>query len=236
MAATQKSTSWPWFPIHSFRQFFARTYRFGTIQNVTDDRWQTTQCTKGTTDSTVGQKSRVWVLVVIVLFHGREYLRFSVLMLLIRWQNENIYVIYTQRFSFGSTEGKKSKWQRHPPLYLTSCYKRLNNCRETHMMHYVIPIIMSTNVDDQSDKLAMVIGQTKLTTLATIDIMQWNKSRVWSTVLYGSTLIFGDTRIFLTHFRISLLLVATMPKKTIWSHSHFDTVLACDRCTDRAIA
>jgi len=31
------------------------TYRFAAIQNVTDDR-QTTQCAKGTTGSTVGQK------------------------------------------------------------------------------------------------------------------------------------------------------------------------------------
>jgi len=39
MAATQKkSTFWPRFPIHSFRHFFARTYRFATIQNVTDGR------------------------------------------------------------------------------------------------------------------------------------------------------------------------------------------------------
>ena len=52
---TKKSTFWPSFPIHSFGQFFARMYRFATIQNVTDDR-QTTQCTKGLTDSTVGQK------------------------------------------------------------------------------------------------------------------------------------------------------------------------------------
>jgi len=42
----QKSTFWPWFPIHSFRQFFARAYRFATyrftiLQNVTDDRRQT---------------------------------------------------------------------------------------------------------------------------------------------------------------------------------------------------
>ena len=37
--------------------FFARTYRFATIQNVTDRR-QTDrrQCTKGSTNSTVGQK------------------------------------------------------------------------------------------------------------------------------------------------------------------------------------
>jgi len=34
----KKWTFWPWFPIHSFRHFFARTYRFATIQNVTDDR------------------------------------------------------------------------------------------------------------------------------------------------------------------------------------------------------
>jgi len=38
---SKKSTFWPWFPIHSFRHFFARTYRFATIQNVTDRR-QTT--------------------------------------------------------------------------------------------------------------------------------------------------------------------------------------------------
>ena len=43
------------FPIRSFRQFLAKTYRFTTIQNVTDDR-QTTQCPKGATYSTVGQK------------------------------------------------------------------------------------------------------------------------------------------------------------------------------------
>jgi len=35
----KKWTFWPWFPIHSFRHFFAMTYRFATIQNVTD-RWQ----------------------------------------------------------------------------------------------------------------------------------------------------------------------------------------------------
>jgi len=46
---------------HTIRQYapsdsyFATTYRFATIQNVTDDR-QTTQCTKGTTKITVGQK------------------------------------------------------------------------------------------------------------------------------------------------------------------------------------
>jgi len=34
----QKWTLRPWFPIHCFRKFFARTYRFATVQNVTDDR------------------------------------------------------------------------------------------------------------------------------------------------------------------------------------------------------
>jgi len=56
----KKWTFWPWFPIHSFRHFFARTHRFATIQNVTDgqtDDRQTRHCTKGSTDSTVGQKS-----------------------------------------------------------------------------------------------------------------------------------------------------------------------------------
>ena len=56
MAATQKINFFkPWFPIRYFRQFLAKTYRFATIQNVTDDR-QTTQCAKYATDSTVGQK------------------------------------------------------------------------------------------------------------------------------------------------------------------------------------
>jgi len=45
----KKSTFWPWFPIHSFRQFFARTYHFATKQNVTDR--QTTK-----TDDTVYQR------------------------------------------------------------------------------------------------------------------------------------------------------------------------------------
>ena len=38
----KKSTVWPWFPIHSFRQFFARTYRFATKRyRQTDDRRHT---------------------------------------------------------------------------------------------------------------------------------------------------------------------------------------------------
>jgi len=54
MAATKKSTFWPWFPIHSFRQFLARTYRFATIQSVTD-RWRPTT-DRRQTDDTVYQR------------------------------------------------------------------------------------------------------------------------------------------------------------------------------------
>ena len=49
----KKSIFWPWFPIHSFTQFLAMTYRFAAIQNVTDDRQ--THCTKGATDSRYGR-------------------------------------------------------------------------------------------------------------------------------------------------------------------------------------
>jgi len=48
----KKSTFWPWFPIHSFGQFFARTYRFATIQNVTD-RQSDRQTDRRETDDTV---------------------------------------------------------------------------------------------------------------------------------------------------------------------------------------
>jgi len=34
----KKATFWPWFPIHSFRQFFARTYHFATITPQMTDR------------------------------------------------------------------------------------------------------------------------------------------------------------------------------------------------------
>ena len=68
MAATQKINFFTLFPIHSFRQFFARTYHFATIQNVTDRRQthdrQTTQCTKSSTDSTMGQKSNQYCNVI----------------------------------------------------------------------------------------------------------------------------------------------------------------------------
>jgi len=47
----KNSTFWPWFPIHSFRQFLARMYRLATIQNVTDR-----QMTDKQTNDTVYQR------------------------------------------------------------------------------------------------------------------------------------------------------------------------------------
>jgi len=60
MAATQKINFLTLVSYSLDIQFLARTYRFATIQNVTDRRQtdrQTTQCTKGSADSTVGQKT-----------------------------------------------------------------------------------------------------------------------------------------------------------------------------------
>jgi len=51
MVLTQKINFLTWLPIHSFRQFFARTYRFATVQNITDDRQTDRQ-----TDDTVYQR------------------------------------------------------------------------------------------------------------------------------------------------------------------------------------
>ena len=48
-----------------FQTVLARMYRFDTIQNVTDR--QTTQCTKGVTDSMVDQKlleDSIWLLLI----------------------------------------------------------------------------------------------------------------------------------------------------------------------------
>jgi len=53
MAATQKINFLTLVSYSLFQTVLAGTYRFATIQNVTDR--QTTQCTKGATDSTVGQ-------------------------------------------------------------------------------------------------------------------------------------------------------------------------------------
>ena len=58
MAATQKMNFLTLVSYSLLQTLVARTHHFATIQNVTDDRRQTTHCTKGTTDSTVGQKAR----------------------------------------------------------------------------------------------------------------------------------------------------------------------------------
>ena len=62
MAVTQKINFLSRFPIRSFRQFLAKTHCFAITQSVTDrqtDDRQITQCAKGATDTTVGQKSSV---------------------------------------------------------------------------------------------------------------------------------------------------------------------------------
>ena len=49
--------------------FYSRMHRFARIQNVTDDRQtdrQTTQCAKGATDSTVGQKIDMLIFARVV--------------------------------------------------------------------------------------------------------------------------------------------------------------------------
>ena len=60
MAATQKINFLTLVSYSLLQTVLARKYRFATIQNVIDDRQttdrQTTQCAKGATDSTVGQK------------------------------------------------------------------------------------------------------------------------------------------------------------------------------------
>jgi len=58
MAATQKINFLTLISYSLLQTVLAKTYCFATIglQNVTDDR-QTTQCAKGVTDSTVGQKA-----------------------------------------------------------------------------------------------------------------------------------------------------------------------------------
>jgi len=55
-------------------------------------------------------------------------------------------------------------------------------------------------VDAQCDKLAMVVGRTKVTTLETADGAAANsKSRVWDKVLEASVPIFEATEIPLRH-------------------------------------
>jgi len=61
--------------------------------------------------------------------------------------------------------------------------------------------VLYTKVDAQCDKLTTIVGRTKLTTLAMVDVLRRNfcKYRVWDKVPEGSTLILGDTRIPLRH-------------------------------------
>jgi len=67
---------------------------------------------------------------------------------------------------------------------------------QIHTTCYITPIMLHTKVDTQCDKLVMVVGRTKLTTLATVDMPRQNcsKFRVWDKVPEGSTLISGDIR------------------------------------------
>jgi len=55
MAATQNINFLTLVSYSLLQTVLAKTYRFATIQNVTDDR-QMTHCAKGVTDSAVGQK------------------------------------------------------------------------------------------------------------------------------------------------------------------------------------
>jgi len=54
------------------------------------------------------------------------------------------------------------------------------------------PTELYTKIKARCDKLATVVGRTKLTTLATIDVPRRNlsKSRVWGKISEQSTLIF----------------------------------------------
>ena len=69
-------------------------------------------------------------------------------------------------------------------------------------------------MDAQCNKLTTVIGQTKLTTLAMVDVMSQNfsTSRVWDKVPEGNTLLSGDTRIPLQHSVYNKPRVASVPK------------------------
>ena len=61
----------------------------------------------------------------------------------------------------------------------------------------IMLVVLCIKVDAQYDKLAMVVGQTKLTTLVTANMLwqSFSKFRVCNSVPGGSTVIFGDTRI-----------------------------------------
>ena len=63
MVATQKNQLFDPVSYSLLQTVLARTCRFATIQNVTDDR-QTTQYAKGATDSTVGQKWSIFTIIM----------------------------------------------------------------------------------------------------------------------------------------------------------------------------
>ena len=76
-------------------------------------------------------------------------------------------------------------------------------------MHCIMAKVLQTTVDTHCHKLATVVGQTKLTTLATIDVSWRQKETNQLSSDFktdGSTLITKDTRISLqvtTQHRIS---------------------------------
>jgi len=61
-----------------------------------------------------------------------------------------------------------------------------------------------------------------------------NKSRLWDIVPEESTLIFGDTQISLQH-TLGQMEGSFYANSQLNSSSHFNTILACDRRTDRRI-
>jgi len=82
--------------------------------------------------------------------------------------------------------------------------------RWTHATRCVTSTVLYTTVDARCDELATVVGRTKLTTLATIDVpwRNFSKSRVWDKE--ESTRILGDIRIPLgcwMYRKITLLLL-----------------------------
>jgi len=63
--------------------------------------------------------------------------------------------------------------------------------------HVTTAMVLYTKVDAQCRELATVVGRTKLTTLATVDVPWRNSSKfsVWDKVPEENKIIFGNTRI-----------------------------------------
>jgi len=68
---------------------------------------------------------------------------------------------------------------------------------QTRAKRCITSSVLYTKVDARCDKLATVVGRTKLTTLAAVDVAwrNFSKSRAWNKVPEGSTDIFRDIRI-----------------------------------------